>query len=300
MNRRVLPLFVLLAAWIVIGLWLCNKYICNASPSNSEISQSSLAPVSALPAIWNFSDGSNFTASSRDRFGFGISGTNLLNAESSELDNTLKSIAGYLKANPDRELDITGYYQESEENNTLLPSLGHGRAGVIKELLMSMGTDGKQIVTSGSVLPNASYATDERILHGVDFNFTEAAGDARLEDIKNRLIGKPLTVHFKTNRKSLRFNSAQRKDFADMLYYLENVSDSKLRINGHTDSDGDRDENMILSKKRAQFVADYLSQKGSIKSDRQSVQGFGPDKPVASNDSTEGMAKNRRVEIILN
>jgi outer membrane protein OmpA-like peptidoglycan-associated protein len=56
--------------------------------------------------------------------------------------------------------------------------------------------------------------------------------------------------------------------------------------------------NMDLSQKRAQSVRDYLVQKG-IPSDLITAQGKGPAEPVAGNDSIEGRAQNRRVEIVV-
>ena len=68
-----------------------------------------------------------------------------------------------------------------------------------------------------------------------------------------------------------------------------------MAVHGHTDSVGGHQMNMQLSKNRAAAVVNYLAGKG-IKRDRLESEGFGPDKPVESNDTPEGRAKNRRVE----
>jgi outer membrane protein OmpA-like peptidoglycan-associated protein len=67
---------------------------------------------------------------------------------------------------------------------------------------------------------------------------------------------------------------------------------------GHTDSTGTREYNQELSVRRAQSVADYL-QSQKVLPERLLTRGMGPDSPVASNDTPEGRALNRRVEIIL-
>jgi len=72
--------------------------------------------------------------------------------------------------------------------------------------------------------------------------------------------------------------------------------DTELMLEGHTDSTGDEGYNMTLSKKRANSVGDYLSSKGVSKS-RMSIKGFGETAPRFENDTKEGQAKNRRVEI---
>ena len=67
---------------------------------------------------------------------------------------------------------------------------------------------------------------------------------------------------------------------------------------GHTDNSGEQDYNQLLSLKRAESVAAYLTEQG-IPSDRLRIQGFGPDYPVADNSTRDGKALNRRTEIIL-
>lgn len=70
----------------------------------------------------------------------------------------------------------------------------------------------------------------------------------------------------------------------------------KLEITGHTDNAGDDASNLILSKKRAEAVATYLSSKG-IDIGRFVIQYYGETKPIADNSTAEGRAKNRRVEM---
>jgi outer membrane protein OmpA-like peptidoglycan-associated protein len=70
----------------------------------------------------------------------------------------------------------------------------------------------------------------------------------------------------------------------------------KIEISGHTDSEGDDATNLELSKNRAEAVKQYLISKG-INGARVSTIGYGETKPVASNASSDGRAKNRRTEI---
>ncbi len=69
-------------------------------------------------------------------------------------------------------------------------------------------------------------------------------------------------------------------------------------IYGHTDSTGSDAYNQTLSERRARSVADYLSTHG-VRSVRIATRGFGKTQPIASNDTEEGRAANRRVEIKL-
>lgn len=82
---------------------------------------------------------------------------------------------------------------------------------------------------------------------------------------------------------------------ADLLKANPDVT---VRIDGHTDSIGTEEYNQALSERRANAVADYLAKAG-IARDRMTVAGFGESQPIASNDTPEGRAQNRRVDIDL-
>lgn len=86
-----------------------------------------------------------------------------------------------------------------------------------------------------------------------------------------------------------------RKDLDEVYVLLKKNKAMYLEVQGHTDSRGKDDYNMNLSKNRAEAVVGYLVKKGIDKS-RLEIKYFGATKPVSSNDSDEGRAKNRRVE----
>ena len=71
-----------------------------------------------------------------------------------------------------------------------------------------------------------------------------------------------------------------------------------MTIDGHTDNVGDDASNLVLSKNRAAAVRDYFISKG-ISADRLSSEGYGESKPVETNKTAAGRAKNRRVEMDL-
>jgi OOP family OmpA-OmpF porin len=75
----------------------------------------------------------------------------------------------------------------------------------------------------------------------------------------------------------------------------DNPDITKVQIEGHTDNRGGAALNRRLSKNRAKSVRKYLVDKG-IDGGRLTAKGFGPDQPIADNDSDEGRAQNRRVE----
>lgn len=71
-----------------------------------------------------------------------------------------------------------------------------------------------------------------------------------------------------------------------------------IDVLGHTDSDGTEAYNQSLSERRAQSVASYLTGRG-VQSARVATRGYGEMQPIASNETVEGKASNRRVEIKL-
>ena len=66
-------------------------------------------------------------------------------------------------------------------------------------------------------------------------------------------------------------------------------------IVGHTSSEGTREHNLDLSDRRAKSVKAYLVSKG-VADDRIDTKGFGPDSPVAANNTEANRSKNRRIE----
>ncbi|MGV6860388.1 MAG: OmpA family protein [Putridiphycobacter sp.] len=72
--------------------------------------------------------------------------------------------------------------------------------------------------------------------------------------------------------------------------------DWRIKVAGHTDSQGAAQNNLILSKKRAEAVKEFLMSRG-VTEDRIIVQYFGETQPIADNDTPEGRQKNRRVEM---
>lgn len=80
---------------------------------------------------------------------------------------------------------------------------------------------------------------------------------------------------------------------------LKELDDNQVAVvQGYTDSRGADDANMKLSQARADAVRDYLLSQG-VKPERLRSEGHGEERPVASNDTAEGRANNRRVEIVI-
>ncbi|HQU57202.1 MAG TPA: OmpA family protein, partial [Chitinophagaceae bacterium] len=100
------------------------------------------------------------------------------------------------------------------------------------------------------------------------------------------------------NTNSTKLRSASYAALNDVIKILNENKSVKLKIDGHTDSDGSDAFNLKLSDGRAASVKKYLVSKG-IDESRLVSEGFGESQPIASNKTAAGKQKNRRVEMKL-
>jgi OOP family OmpA-OmpF porin len=84
-------------------------------------------------------------------------------------------------------------------------------------------------------------------------------------------------------------------DLGELAKFLKRFDKVDVSIDGHTDSVGDESYNQKLSQRRAQAVVDMLVNTYGISASRLKPVGYGESNPVASNDTAEGRAENRRV-----
>ena len=103
-------------------------------------------------------------------------------------------------------------------------------------------------------------------------------------------------IYFKSDSPEL--NGRSFAELTKLVEFLNLNSTIKLEIRGHTDSIGDKNYNVALSLQRAKSVFTYLTTHG-ITLERLSYRGFGALQPVENNNTEEGRAKNRRVEIVV-
>jgi OOP family OmpA-OmpF porin len=103
----------------------------------------------------------------------------------------------------------------------------------------------------------------------------------------------------------IRFESGRATIDPDSAGLLDRLIETALRcptvnieIAGHTDTDGEDAFNQALSEKRAQAVSDYMVKAG-LPADRFTATGYGSTQPVATNDTDEGKAQNRRIEFTV-
>jgi outer membrane protein OmpA-like peptidoglycan-associated protein len=100
-------------------------------------------------------------------------------------------------------------------------------------------------------------------------------------------------VFFDYNKSTLKPESSAELD--RLVKILVDNPSIRIELSGHTDSRGSDEGNQKLSEARAKSCVDYLVAHG-IKLDRLEFKGYGETKPIATNDTEDGMAQNRRTE----
>jgi outer membrane protein OmpA-like peptidoglycan-associated protein len=112
----------------------------------------------------------------------------------------------------------------------------------------------------------------------------------------NLILNMPGNVTFATNQSDIQGSFYPVLNSVALV--LKEYEKTMIDVVGHTDSTGALQYNMQLSQARAASVGQYLQSQG-VQTVRIATQGVGPQYPIASNDTTEGRAQNRRVELIL-
>ena len=151
------------------------------------------------------------------------------------------------------------------------------------------------IPTAQQYALNAS--ADGYLFFSESFNFSSDTGslyfDVPLQPVK---VGKKVVlknVFFETAKYELK--STSKAELDKLVQFLKKNQSLEVEIGGHTDNVGSETYNQDLSENRAKSVYEYLIGKG-ISASRLSYKGYNFSEPIASNDSEQGRAKNRRTE----
>jgi outer membrane protein OmpA-like peptidoglycan-associated protein len=103
-------------------------------------------------------------------------------------------------------------------------------------------------------------------------------------------------ILFDINKAALK--SQAQQNLTNLAVILQKYPDTEILLEGHTDSTGDEEWNLELSRLRAQSVSNYLTGQ-QVMAGRFIIMGYGEAQPIASNDSTDGRTQNRRVEVAI-
>lgn len=306
MNKTSSLILLILSLLIwVFSAWYYAGNCCGSGDSGSSAGAALLQGENPYCGPWNVSDGTDFDLAS-DRFLRFARGEATVLDYSDDLNSLLNRLADYLIEHPNRQLTVTGIYDKDEEYDGESTNLGFARAESVRGILTgSLGVPDDQIISESDFTEGTAFYKDT-LCHGAEFTFTgEPNADSDVnaapsaEAICSELEQDGLILYFE-------FSSADDSNFAEkdrnylnaLINCLGTLENAKIKVEGHTDDVGGSGNNQILSRARARKIRSYLSANG-ISEDRISIKGYGEDYPVADNDSDEGRAKNRRVEIKL-
>lgn len=104
-------------------------------------------------------------------------------------------------------------------------------------------------------------------------------------------------VHFATAKYNI--NEASKETLDKLTAILKEYSDTNVLVVGHTDSVGSDESNMTLSKNRAYAVTNYFTNTKGLNASRFTTNWYGEQSPVGDNNTAEGRAQNRRVNIVI-
>jgi OOP family OmpA-OmpF porin len=108
-----------------------------------------------------------------------------------------------------------------------------------------------------------------------------------------------MTLHFEFDFDKAVVRPEAHDDATKIADSMKKYSKANVLLEGHTDSKGNEDYNMNLSKRRAESVKNYLVENFNVDASRISTAGYGKSNPVSTNDTPAGQQKNRRVVVII-
>lgn len=203
------------------------------------------------------------------------------------------SLQAVFEKDPAAVVEITGFYDLQEINNSEFQNLGLARAQSVKDLLLASGI--KRSINILAKPGDLSAGLGEKITNGIAFGmvspFTQLMDFAIIE--KN---GK-LIVTFPTNSESPESNAAVR-DALRKIAQKAIRQGSSLLVVGHTDNQGEAMKNKVLGLVRATKIKDMLLESGMSEEDVL-AESEGEEEPVVSNSTAQGRQQNRRVEIVI-
>lgn len=264
--------------WLLLGayLWFQCGSNCCATATADDSSAAVLAPEAIAkdrPLTYNWTSSENILGSTW----------------SSYKDSILNSMK------PNKVLEITGLYSSDETNNTGKANLGIARADQARQ---GLGLTPEQVELKSRLVPTTSLDKDNKFV-AATFNSLIKSENVKEETVTDKFgnVSKRTTIYFP-------FNSTNKLNDSEVENYLNDVAarvkstGEKVQLVGHTDNVGGDGPNIALGQRRADIVKDYLIRKG-VSPSKILANSKGEAKPIATNDTDQGRAKNRRTELTI-
>ncbi|MFH6991431.1 OmpA family protein [Flavobacterium sp. FlaQc-48] len=302
MSKKALYLLGI-AITIILGTFLYVKFCCNCTIKTPVTDTEKVSVVVAEDALFVpfILNGSGIDYHTHDNIKFLKNSFTVLLPVSDSVSIGVENLKTFLIANPKQKVTITGYATSDETNSSTFENLGLARADEIKKYLVSKGLSASQFNTKGEVTDKWKKEADT-ILGPADYKFEALEAAPAVKDewviLKDKINGDPLILHFNTNKSSDQLSDAEKQKVTDLVKYMNHVKDAVILAVGHSDNVGNRDANLVLGQKRAEFSKKYLSKNG-IENSRITTESKGPDEPIGENTTAEGKASNRRTVITI-
>ena len=154
-------------------------------------------------------------------------------------------------------------------------------------------------VASGACGPRVFEAETAKLIQTAP---PPAVVEAKPEPPRVEITDDKIVIHEKIQ---FDYNKARIKPESDDLLaeiarvINDNPRIKKLRVEGHASAEGGHDYNVALSQRRAKAVLDHLVERGEVDPERLESEGYGPDQPIADNETEAGREANRRVEFTI-
>ena len=216
------------------------------------------------------------------------------NSEPVVNDNTFAAFKDDIayRLSDDQILEIVGHYTLSETNTSDYDNMGLARAAKIKTLLEDRIPSTNLHISSKIVESLDNYR--DQPFEAADFNYKDASTvEAKVEKVDD-----------KTFRIYFPYKSDDPKMNLNIIEYLNDVTEvlktknTSVRVTGYTDNVGSQAYNKVLGMQRAMAIKDNLRSKG-VASSQVKIDSRGKLDPIATNETEEGRARNRRVELVF-
>lgn len=292
-----------IAITIILGTFLYLKFCCNCCDTTTDDAPKIVSPAVQEPNFVPFVlNGSGIEYQTNDNLKFLKNSAILVMPVSDSVTTGIEKLKAFLSTNPKQKVTITGYATSDEKNATTFENLGLARANDVKNYFVSKGMSENQFNTIGEIIDKWKMSGDT-LLGPANYSFNAVVdstsnGNDEWSALKDKINADPLVLHFNTNQSRLTLNADEKQKITAITQYLEHVKDAVVLAVGHSDNVGNRDSNVILGQKRADFSKNYLSKNG-IDVKRIETQSKGPDEPIGDNNTSEGKAENRRTVITI-
>lgn len=158
-------------------------------------------------------------------------------------------------------------------------------------------TDWSQMTEFVIVFDDLTSNPKEGIIYVDDVYFSDGKGVKQVKEAKKVELPGAIRISFDSG--DIHIPTREFVKLNRVVDILKLNPEYKLRIEGYSDSMGADEVNLLLSRKRAALVLNYMVISGGIDPDRLHAVGYGEAKPIDANDTWQGRALNRRVELVI-